>query len=45
MKHIPIKKTNKNKRFIVEIRKALPKPKIPLNMIWKTNKVENIYFE
>lgn len=44
MKHIPVKKIN-NKRFIVEVIKFLPKPKIPLNVFWNVHKVENFYFD
>ena len=48
MKHFPIKKkeSKRKKIFIQEgIRASLPKPKIPLMMLWNIHKVENYYFD
>lgn len=45
MKHLPIKKIKSKRKFIAEIRRSLPKPKIPLSIIWDVHKVENFYFD
>jgi hypothetical protein len=45
MKYVPVRIKKPKRKFFTEIRQFLPKPKIPLNMIWKINKVKNIYLE